>query len=606
MAIEGARVVEHTTPMTVGDTGFIVDRMGQDCAPLQFLRELTQNAIEAIQRSGGGEGEIIWDVDQDYFDLTGVYKLCIIDTGVGMTGDEMCRYINQLSASVHEQSLVGNYGVGAKIAAATRNHAGLIYCSWRDGVGSTIHLWRDPNTGQYGLRQFQLPDGTFNEWGYLEDTVKPRQIGDQGTKVVLLGNDEDANTMQPPENAASPSRWVARYLNTRYFRFPDSITVRAREGWENPRSDTDRNLLRQVTGQAAYLERHKTASGTVPLPGAIARWWVLKDEPALSQNTGYVASSGHVAALHKNELFEMLGGRGGVARLQQFGVIFGYDRVVIYVEPDDGSLTTNTARTQLLIGNEPLPWAEYAATFRENMPEEIKGVMDEVGSRAMASDYREAIRERLKQIADLFRFSRYRRSKGGAAVIDPDSAAGGGDTSSEPTTKRPRSGSGSNTTGGRTGSVYGLFLAGGLPGEEIGGTPDLNVDWVTEADGTRTQGLLEDRAAVYRADQNLLLINGDFRVFTDMVNRWCKRYEKVPGARATVEAVVREWFQQALEEAVFGLQALRGSPEWTVQDLSDAFSEIALTSAVMPRYHVDVAVKRALGAKLGTLKERIA
>ena len=62
----------------------------------------------------------------------------------------LVRYINQLSSSVHTQSHDGNFGVGAKIAAATRNHEGLLYLSWKDSIGSTIHLWRDADTGAYG------------------------------------------------------------------------------------------------------------------------------------------------------------------------------------------------------------------------------------------------------------------------------------------------------------------------------------------------------------------------------------------------------------------------------------------------------------------------
>ena len=38
-----------TSPMTVKNTFFLLDRLGQDCHQLQFLRELTQNSIEAIQ-----------------------------------------------------------------------------------------------------------------------------------------------------------------------------------------------------------------------------------------------------------------------------------------------------------------------------------------------------------------------------------------------------------------------------------------------------------------------------------------------------------------------------------------------------------------------------
>jgi len=42
---------DRILPMTVSNIGFLLDRLGQDCHPLQFLRELTQNSIEAIERT---------------------------------------------------------------------------------------------------------------------------------------------------------------------------------------------------------------------------------------------------------------------------------------------------------------------------------------------------------------------------------------------------------------------------------------------------------------------------------------------------------------------------------------------------------------------------
>ena len=116
---------QRTLPLSVENMGFLLDRFGEDCGPLQFLRELTQNSIEAILRTQAREGEIVWDVDWNRFDLLGdgVFKLSIIDQGDGMTGPEMVRYINNLSASIQGQSLMGNYGVGAKIAAATRRRS---------------------------------------------------------------------------------------------------------------------------------------------------------------------------------------------------------------------------------------------------------------------------------------------------------------------------------------------------------------------------------------------------------------------------------------------------------------------------------------------------
>src|SRR5262245_53388472 len=169
-----------TRPMTVKNMGFLIDRMGDDCAPLQFVRELTQNAIEGILALPDKTGEVRWDVDWTHHTLTGIHKLAIIDTGIGMTGEEMCEYINKLSSSIHLQSRDKNYGIGAKIAALPRNHAGLLYLSWKDGVGYHVHLWRDPETGEYGLRQFERPDGTFDHWTTVDDDVKPEPIRDHG------------------------------------------------------------------------------------------------------------------------------------------------------------------------------------------------------------------------------------------------------------------------------------------------------------------------------------------------------------------------------------------------------------------------------------------
>lgn len=107
-------------------------------------------------------------------------------------------------------------------------------------------------------------------------------------------------------------------------------------------------------------------------------------------------------------------------------------------------------------------------------------------------------------------------------------------------------------------------------------------------------------------DQNLLQINADFRVFTDMIDRWCEAYGDVAGARGAVEEVVQEWFEQALVETVLGAQSLRGSPQWTIEDIGKLWSEEALTAAVLQRYHINVNVKRTLGSKLGTLREKAA
>ena len=320
----------------------------------------------------------------------------------------------------------------------------------------------------------------------------------------------------------------------------------------------------------------------------------------------HILLSGHMAALHQNELYELVTGRSGTARLQQFGIIFGHNRVVIYVEPKNGSehkLVSNTARTHLILDGEPLPWAEWAAEFREQLPEEIKGLQEEVVAGSTSKDHKQAIKERLNQIRELFRISRYRRTPEGTIGIM--ASADGGVPDREDITI-PRTGTGrSGGTGGRAGDIYALFAIDDEgDGEEVAADLDPpEVRWLKVADGTRVSPDLDDRAAKYLAEENQIHINADFRVFTDMVERWCERYSHVPGARATVEETVHEWFEQALIETVLGVQALTGSQEWSVDDIARSLSQEALTSAVMQRYHIDNSVKRTLGSKLGSLRE---
>jgi hypothetical protein len=115
-----------------------------------------------------------------------------------------------------------------------------------------------------------------------------------------------------------------------------------------------------------------------------------------------------------------------------------------------------------------------------------------------------------------------------------------------------------------------------------------------------------DRAAKYLPELNEFLINADFLVFIDMIDRWHERYSDAPGARSHIEDAVHEWFEQALIETVLGVQALSGSQEWNPQDIAKAWSEDALTAAVMQRYHIDNSIKLVLGAWLGSLKETAA
>jgi coenzyme F420-reducing hydrogenase beta subunit len=129
---------------------------------------------------------------------------------------------------------------------------------------------------------------------------------------------------------------------------------------------------------------------------------------------------------------------------------------------------------------------------------------------------------------------------------------------------------------------------GGVPSDKAETDPFPVVQWVSLRDGTRDENEIEDRAARYLPEQNILRVNADLRVFTDMVRRLCKERKDAPDGtiEGVVTDVVHAWFEQALIETVIGLQQLKGSKEWGAEQMDVAFSEEALTATVMQRYHV--------------------
>jgi hypothetical protein len=629
-------ITGSTMPLELRHAAFLLERLAADCAPMQEYRELTKNALEAIERAQEYEAKhgleppdkghkVVWDAEwralgtQLESGQKPVYKLSIWDTGDGMTGPEMVEYINHLASSVGVQALDRNFGVGAKITAGVSNPAGLIYTSYKNGEVHQIHFWRDAETNEYGIKPYlRSRDETYHHWRKLKPEVLPKEIiqAGHGTMVTLLGSSADEHTMQAPEGAVGAVRWLVRYLNRRFLAFPQGVTVSVREFAKSdppewPKRPTtyakDGGMMRQAVGQASYLDRNAEASGDVRLDAghATASWWLLKEDKI--GDPSYWLSSGHIAALFHDELYELRDGNGGIRQLMHFGVLFGSRRVVVYVKPDENQqISPNTARSQLLANGEPLPWEQWAAEFRDKLPEPIRRMMEELLSRDSDGNHEEAIRQRLKRIEELMRTTRYRRTTSGSTNTGGEAAGGSpGEGEAEESTRKTKGGG----SGGSAADLYGAYVddEDGDPAEPLSPKAEFpDIRWVSIANGTRaSDDPLEDRAASYaNSSQNVLLVNEDFRVYTDLVKHFVRLYEGYPGVERTVPEVIKEWYAQQLVEAVLGVLAVRGSAKWPPNLVEKALSEEALTSVIMPRYNLYTQVSRVLGTKLGSLKEK--
>ena len=601
-----------TQPMTVGNPTFLVDRLGLDCAPLQFVRELNQNALEAIERrreaGWSGEGRVIWDVDWTLAENYGVFKLQVSDNGAGMTGPQVEMYINSLSSSGSEQGFAKNFGVGAKISAGKENPHGLVYKSWVNGDGVLATFWRDPIIG-YGLKQYEV-GGRFGHFAPIDASLRSNPIDECGTSVTLMGNDDDENTYWKP---GLKQKWLIQYLNSRYFELPSDVVIKVRDFSQadptNWPTSPDVGMgpggsqMRTIEGMKHYLTKYSESSGSLPLENATAHWWLLPD--GLNVSGGVWDDKSHIAALFQSELYDVKRRAEARSELISFGIIYGQSRVVLYIEPNTSVLNVvaNTARSNLLVVNGEtsvqLPWADWAAEFRNNIPEPIRQMMDEILSQADAGNYADEVKRRLKEIRDLLRISRYRRTSRGRDRVEGDLP--GGSTRDTGDTRGPRNQPGSKPrTGGANSDLYSSFISDtGEPGEEVRNRDNIpEVRWVSVGDGTRVEGLLEDKAARYVIEQNLILANADFRGFQRLMEVLSADYPHADPA--SIKQTVQAWSTLQLIEAVLGIQSLQGSPEWSsTEDVQRALSEEALTTAVMVRYASLSQMKRQLGSRVG-------
>lgn len=142
-----------------------------------FLRELISNAVDATQKlktlSSMGEvkgelGDLTIHVAVDKAQKT----LTVTDRGIGMTAEEVDKYINQIAFSGAEefmekyknQAIIGHFGLGFYSAFMVADRVEIFTRSWREGA-KTVH-WSCT-----GSPEFEM-----------EETGEER---DRGTTIVL-------------------------------------------------------------------------------------------------------------------------------------------------------------------------------------------------------------------------------------------------------------------------------------------------------------------------------------------------------------------------------------------------------------------------------------
>jgi molecular chaperone HtpG len=130
-----------------------------------FVRELVSNAVDATQklRTLSGVGEFKGEVGEPKIEVVLDAKkktISIIDQGIGMTGEEVDKYLNQVAFSSaeeflekykgqNENNIIGHFGLGFYSSFMVAEKVEVLTKSWREGAEAV--RWECDGSPEYTL-----------------------------------------------------------------------------------------------------------------------------------------------------------------------------------------------------------------------------------------------------------------------------------------------------------------------------------------------------------------------------------------------------------------------------------------------------------------------
>ena len=608
-------------PIGMNDAGMtaLINNLGRDCLPEQYIREFTKNSIEAILRAKENNGVITIDVnwvDWYYQDSNPTY-ISFTDNGIGMSPQEMSNLLNKLSSSSGIKLETDNYGVGAKISALPRNKSGIKYESWQNGKGFMAVMIYDEKLDQYGMMRFQDNEGNYKNYAELDEAVKPETIDQNGTRVTLQGNFIGEDTMQRPEGiGGTKDFWLLYYLNKKFYKIDQNITLKVRCDYSHNLQEakfdskknriidpSSRNCLRIVKGHYESLKNYAVKTGELDLSDAKISWMILNKD---RQSNSREFTRGHTCIIKDDEVFDLSAGSSNKA--SGFGLIFSSPHVALHIMPNK-TYSQNTARSGVvkIIDNSgtTLPWERWQNEFINLMPEELKK-FEEEASKSLNNETSDNIIERLSKYARFFKLSKYKKSLSGNFRSEDDESEDltghirVGERRENPEPKKSSSGD----TVGKVKQNLSLYTkTTGQKSSKVFSNPFPDFSWVYLNNG-RDENEMEDRAARYIKEMNTIKGNKDFVGFKDVLDDFIKVFgDKHSQAPEIINKIVYDVYKQHLIETVAGALTLTGRKHWNDEDFNDAVSEESLTSSVMIKYYLLDDMERQIKTKLRVSKE---
>jgi hypothetical protein len=557
-----------------------IDRAADAIPAWQEVREMVVNAAEA------GATQVWIDY---WVDAEGHALLRITDNGTGM-GEELRDHIATLYLTGKNDSIDGNYGIGARLASLGRNPGGVTWAT-RQSIDDEfrydrcVTAIRDDLEG-YGLQRFATDEGQFALVAPDEGMLELLDNEASGTAVIFHGNGNEDTWKRGTGSE------IAKYLRQRFYHLPVAVKVLRLEG--------EKSEFRAVDSLHDIWALRTRTTGSMELSDGALLTWTVMETGAEAARQLFGGTAAVIAAQLDDELFGVDTCTGD--RYRHFGVSLKstMNRLGIVIEPrhfrDDpiNGFRMNRERSHIEgRKGRGLPWAQWGEEFFTNMPPEVAALIADTAPKHDREALRQRVidrfgqqwRERLERTARLVTVEdgeeaaspenpvRTRPERRPAREIVTRSA----DVPPRPRPKKPaqRGGEGTGSSTRR---------------------PDLpDYEWVVAEEMTEP-GL----AATWTAPRQMITLNREHRVFVEEVRQYARHYPTLP--RGTVQDQVEEAYGMEYVAKVTHVKLLEGSEGWGEHE-----TEMALLPQCMTTWALGFnAVSQCIEESLGQLGRRSA
>jgi len=431
-------------------------RFSRAMHPMQFVREIYQNALEA------GATKLRAYLEPQYL-TQGAKKLAFADDGPGMTAHEMANYLGQYNSSSKSTGGVhDNFGIGVKATTLINNPYGVVFLSWSEESPEGNMMWftYDDELSEVSVRPAEVvyvdEDGEEDiecidiavpDWSTSVNVVnlslladafpdgwegikwweckKAAKIKATGTIVMLLGDSAEADSL--------PIWWsvntVPHYMSWRYEKLDLKLTHSARFTKESTKHERSFGLLQVINRYAFHEDILCAPNGTEVVVHYV-------DVPYKNRgfDTRHQCSDktyrGFSAIAYKGELYHSTGDK---INARSWGITADdvIKNIIIIVRPPilgvqaDGStrgVYPNDLRDRLL-------WQDSSSTledkdfdldsikrwFVENQPKRLVDMIEKANAEDSSISRSQRARRELLKYADIFK---HRSVKKGDRVVE--------------------------------------------------------------------------------------------------------------------------------------------------------------------------------------------